>query len=170
MRVVCKPLLALVAIGVFAIAAVQGADDAAQEQKKSRKKGRDRDVIAKMVENIDLTADQQVKLEEVKREFHPKLADLAKRRGSIMTDDRRAKEKDLRKAAKDAGKTGKEIRSEIAAALSLSPAERDQMAAIERDERQLRGEITSRIRAFLNDEQKAKLPERRKDRKKKGNQ
>jgi hypothetical protein len=167
MKALCKPLLVVIAVGVFAAAAVQGADEAAQEQKKSKRKGRDRDVIAKMVENINLTADQQVKLEQVKREFQPKLADLAKRRGSIMTDDRRAKEKELRKAAKDAGKSGKEVRAEIAAALALSPAERDQMTAIEREDRQLRGEITSRIHAFLNDEQKAKLPEPRKERKKK---
>jgi peptidyl-tRNA hydrolase len=170
MRLIRKPLLVLFAIGIFATAAVQGADEAAKEQKKSKKKGRDRDTIAKMVENIDLTADQQVKLEEVKREFQPKLADIAKRRGAIMTDDRRAKEKELRKAAKDAGKSGKEIRAEIATALALSPAERDQIATIEREERQLRGEITSRIRAFLNDDQKTKLPEQRKDRKKKDQQ
>jgi peptidyl-tRNA hydrolase len=167
MKLLYKPLLVLFAVGIFAAAAVHGADEAAQEQKKSKKKGRDRDVIAKMVENIDLTADQQVKLEEVKREFQSKLADLAKRRSAIMTDDRRAKERELRKAAKDAGKSGKEIRAEIAAALSLSPAERDQMTAIEREDRQLRGEITSRIRAFLNDEQKVKLPEPRKERKNK---
>jgi len=170
MREFCKPLLVLLAIGIFAAAAVQGADEAAKEQKKGKKRDRDRDVVAKMVENIDLTADQQVKVEEVKREFQPKLADLAKRRRAIMTEDRRAKEKELRKAAKESGKKGKEVRAELEAALGLSPAEREQMATIEREERQLRGEIISRIRAFLNDEQKAKLPEQRREKKKKDKQ
>ncbi len=170
MSVYTKPLLVLIAIGIFAAAAVQGADAAATEQKKERKRDKKRDVVAKMVENIDLTADQQVKVEEIKREFQPKLADLAKRRAAIMTEDRRAKEKELRKAAKDAGKTNKESRAEIAAALALSPPEREQITTIEREDRQLRGEITSRIRAFLNDEQKAKLPEPRKEKKKKDKQ
>ncbi len=88
MRVYTKPLLVLIAIGIFAAAAVQGADDAATEQKKERKRVKKRDAIAKMVENIDLTADQQVKVEEIKQEFQPKLADLAKRRAAIMTEDR----------------------------------------------------------------------------------
>src|SRR5687768_7447241 len=102
MNAVGKSVLGLVAIAIFCVAAVQGQDDAKKDRKG--KKGRKApDPVAKMVEGIDLTAEQQAKIEELKKEYSPKLAEVQKRRDAIMTRDRKQAERQAKKEAKDAG-------------------------------------------------------------------
>jgi hypothetical protein len=153
-----KSLLVIVAAAIFAIAAVQG--PAQEKQKKQGKKGAKKaDAVAKMLEGIDLSAEQQVKVDQIKKEYAPKLAQIEKRRSEVMTPDRRKTEREIRKAAKDAGKKGKETKAEVEAALKLSPSEREQLAVVQKEDQTLRAEINERLRDILTPDQKAKLPE-----------
>ncbi|MEX2139946.1 MAG: Spy/CpxP family protein refolding chaperone [Pirellulales bacterium] len=165
MRKLGKPLLILVAIAIFCGAALQG--EAQDRKKKNAKKAaKAPDPLAKMLANIDLTAEQQAQVGELKKEYGPKLAALQKRRSEVMTPDRRKAEKEAKKAAKDAGKKGKEAKAAVEEVLGLSPAERERLATIQKEQQALRAELMEQARALLTPEQKAKLPEPAKKKKK----
>jgi Spy/CpxP family protein refolding chaperone len=159
LKAVGKPLLALAAMAIFCAAIVQ--TSAQEKQKKQGKKAaKGPDAVGKMVAGIDLTAEQQAKVEEIRKEFRPKLAEIQKRRNQIMTKDRRQTEKDARQAAKDAGKKGKEVKAAVDAALRLAPEEAERLAAIQKEQQALNAQIDTRVRALLTEEQKAKLPKK----------
>ncbi len=166
LRAFGKLVLVLLAIAIFSVAAI---DSGAQEKKKGQgKKGaKGPDPIGKMVANLDLTAEQQAKVDELRKEYRPKLAEIQKRRNEIMTPERRKTEKEAKQAAKDAGKKGKQAKADIDAALGLSPAESEKLAAIAKERQALIAKINADVRALLTDEQKAKLPEPVKKKKKK---
>lgn len=166
MRTFGKPVLVLLAIALFSVAAL---DSDAQEKKKGKgKKGaKGPDPIGKMVAKLDLTADQQAKVDELRKEYRPKLAEIQKRRNEIMTPERRKTEKEARQAAKEAGKKGKKAKADVDAALGLSPAESEKLAAIDKERQALIAKINADVRALLTDEQKAKLPEPGKKKKRK---
>jgi Spy/CpxP family protein refolding chaperone len=166
MRTFGKPVLVLLAIVIFSVAAI---DSDAQEKKKGKGKkgGKGPDPVGKMVAGLDLTAEQQAKVDEIRKDYRPKLAEIQKRRNEVMTPERRKTEKEAKQAAKDAGKKGKKAKADIDAALALSPAESEKLAAIEKERQTLIAKINADVRALLTDEQKAKLPEPGKKKKKK---
>jgi Spy/CpxP family protein refolding chaperone len=165
-RALGKSLMAIAAIAIFCAALVQ--TSAQEKQKKQQKKGaKGPDVVGKMLAGIDLTAEQQAKIDQIRKEFQPKLAEIQKRRNQIMTKDRRLTEKDARQAAKDAGKKGKEVKAAVDAALRLSPEEAERLAAIQKEQQALNAKINAQVQALLTDEQKAKLPKQAGKKKKK---
>jgi Spy/CpxP family protein refolding chaperone len=165
MKTLGKPLLVLLAIGIFSIAAMQGT--AQEKQKKNAKKGaKGPDPVAKMLEGVrDLSADQQAKIAEIKKQYAPKLAEIQKRRSEIMTPDRRRTEKEARKTAKDAGKKGKELQNAVNDALGLSAAEREKLEAVQQENQALTAKIREEISAVLTPDQREKLPKTAKKRK-----
>jgi Spy/CpxP family protein refolding chaperone len=166
LRAFGKLVLVLLAIAIFSAAAM---DSGAQEKKKGKgKKGaKGPDPIGKMVAKLDLSSEQQAKIDELRKEYRPKLAEIQKRRNEVMTPERRKTEKEARQAAKDAGKKGKQVKADIDAALGLSPAESEKVAAVDKERQALIAKINAEVRALLTDEQKAKLPEPAKKKKRK---
>ncbi len=158
MKTFGRPLLVLLAIGIFSIAAMQGATQ--EKQKKNAKKGaKAPDAVAKMLDGInDLSEDQQAKIADIKKKYEPKLAEIQKRRNEFMTPDRRRTEKEARKAAKDAGKKGKELQNAVNDALGLSPAEREKLQAVQQENQALTAKIREDLEAVLTPAQKDKLP------------
>jgi Spy/CpxP family protein refolding chaperone len=153
-----KPVLVLLAIAIFSAAAIDS--DAQEKTKDKGNKGAKRqDAVSKMIAGLDLTAEQQAKVKEIRKEYRPKLSEIQKRRNEIMTPQRRKTEKEARQAAKDLGKKGKQLKAEIDAALGLSPAESEKLAAIDKERQAVLAKINADVRAILTDEQKAKLPE-----------
>lgn len=166
MKAFGKAVLVLLAIAIFSVASI---DSDAQEKKKGKGKkgGKGPDPVGKMVAGLDLSAEQQAKVDEIRKEYRPKLAEIQKRRNEVMTPERRRTEKEAKQAAKDAGKKGKKAKADIEEALGLSPAESQKLAAIEKERQALIAKINADVRALMTDEQKAKLPEPGKKKKKK---
>jgi Spy/CpxP family protein refolding chaperone len=164
-----KAMLILFAVAIFCVAAI---DSDAQEKKKGqgKKAAKGPDPVGKMVAGLDLTAEQQAKIDEIRKEYRPKLAEIQKRRNVIMTAERRKTEKEAKQAAKDAGKKGKKAKADVDAALGLSAAESEALGDIEKERQALLAKINTDVRALLTDEQKAKLPEKGKKKKKKAEQ
>lgn len=161
-----KTMLIVIALAIFSMAAI---DSDAQEKKKGqgKKAAKGPDPVGKMVAGLDLTAEQQAKIDEIRKEYRPKLAEIQKRRSEIITPERRKTEKEAQQAAKDAGKKGKQAKADVDLALGLSPAESERLAAIQKERQELIAKINVEVRALLTDEQKAKLPEPAKKGKKK---
>ena len=103
-----------------------------------------------------MTDDQKAKIQEAAKTAEAKIAEL--RSAAALTDAQRQAQRDAVKAAKDAGKTPKEIKEASAAATQLSEA---QLAA-QKQVKAASGDFNKAVQALLTDEQKTKLRESRK--------
>ena len=136
--------LVLVALAVVIALPLAAAD----KEKKKKGAGAPGAIgqLKKKLSSVELTAEQQKKVDEVFAQFGPKLAEAAKAAGDAPKLVQAAK-----KAATDAGKKGKEV-AEAVKAVKLSP---EQQAAMEKFN-SLNQEVTAAIAAILTDDQKAK--------------
>ena len=150
--------IAMLALAVLIAAPVW----AAKEDKKKEKGGR---AIAKAFELptiITLSAEQMTKLAEVKQEFEPKLEELSKKQGNILTAEQKKARQEAAKAAKAAGKKGKEAQADIAAAVKLTDDQKKLQDEVEKELKELHGKIREKISSFLTAEQKVHLKDRKK--------
>ncbi|HVV99862.1 MAG TPA: hypothetical protein VHB77_05960 [Planctomycetaceae bacterium] len=150
MHTFCKSLLVL---GLLAGAA--GSVQAAEKAKKAKK-----DPTAasfNLPAAITLTDEQRTKLDEVKKEYSPKVSELLDKKNGILTADQKKARAEAVKAAKAEGKKGKDLMAAGEEAMKLSDDQKEQMAAVDKDLKALNKEIRGKITEFLTDEQKAAL-------------
>jgi hypothetical protein len=155
---------------VLSVAAVLAISGRAQEKKKAAPK---KDPYAgffsfpKMVESkLALTNDQKAKLQDLRKEYTPKLEEVDAKIGKVMTPERRKAAADAAKEAKAAGKKGKDLAAAVQAALKLSDEEQAQLKQANQARAKLVGEIVKKKLALLTDEQKALLRPKPKDKSK----
>jgi len=142
------------AVGLVLVSSLHAADAA----KPKKKKGDNIPAQAFSVpKTIELSAEQQTKLDELKKELGPGLAELMAKKNSILTDEQKQAQQAASKAAKDAGKKGKEAKAAVDAAVTLSDDQQKQLAAANEEIKAYQGKIRERINSFLSDDQKAKL-------------
>jgi hypothetical protein len=146
----CKSLIVL---GL--LAAVAGSAQAAEKAKKPKKDPTT--ASFKLPATITLNDEQQTKLEEVKKEYSPKVSELLDKKNGILTADQKKARAEAVKAAKAEGKKGKDLMAAGEEAMKLSDDQKQQIAAIDKDLKALNKEIRGKITAFLTDEQKAEL-------------
>jgi hypothetical protein len=115
MKTFVKALMVLGMVGMIGLAF-------AQEKKGGKKKGNNPAAgLLKKVDGLgDLTAEQKEKIAKIKEEHEPKLAAAAKKVNDALTPDQRRARQEAQKAARQAGKKGKEAQAEIAAAMKLT--------------------------------------------------
>ena len=111
---------------------------------------------------ITLTDEQKTKLADVKKEFEPKLVDVHKKKAAVLTAEQKTAKAEAGKAAKAAGKTGKERHADIAAAVKLTDEQKKKQEEINKEAKTLTDQIKEKIGAFLTAEQKAQLKEKKK--------
>ena len=139
---------------------------AADRQKKGKgKKGRAQrkpTVIRFLPDEVkeSLTDEQKEEVAKLDKEFGPKLAELEKKRRSILTPEQIKAQTEARKAATEAGKKGKEMFAAIAAALKLSDEQKKEMDAHKKENDALQKVVREKVLALLTDDQKAKIPKR----------
>ena len=150
MHTFCKSLIVL---GL--LAGVAGSVQAAEKAKKAKK-----DPTAasfKLPPAITLTDEQQTKLEEVKKEYSPKVSELLDKTNGILTAEQKQARADAVKAAKAEGKKGKDLTAAGEEAMKLTDDQKQQMASVDKDLQALNKEIRGKITEFLTDEQKTAL-------------
>lgn len=111
---------------------------------------------------ITLTADQQTKVDELKKEYGDKLKTLVTARDEILTKEQRKARGDAQKAAKDAGKKGKDIAAAVDEATQWTDGQKDKYTKAEAEVQTLGAEVKGKVHALLTEEQKAKLPQPKK--------
>jgi Spy/CpxP family protein refolding chaperone len=133
-------------------------------EKKRKKKDKaaatqvDRSAAAfQLPKEIQLTDEQNAKLQELRKDLQPKLAALLKKEESMLTAEQRAAGAAAAKEAKQSGKTGKEAREAVEAAMKLSPEQQANYRDLQREMGQMRKEIAGRIASILTPEQREKL-------------
>lgn len=112
---------------------------------------------------IELTAEQKTKVDELKKEYGPKLTAAVAKRDDMITKEQRKARKEATDAAKTAGKKGKELRAAGEAALKLSDEDKKKYDAADKEVIDLQATIRTKATDLLTAEQKAKVaPERKK--------
>lgn len=135
---------------------------AAKEEKKAKGASK---AVAKAFELptiITLSAEQMTKLAEVKKEYEPKLEAAMKKQNEILTAEQKKARQEASKAAKAAGKKGKEAQADIAAAVKLTDDQKKQQEEVAKELKELNGKIKDQIASFLTAEQKAHLTTKKK--------
>ena len=148
---------------MIAVALSAGTGEAAKPGKGKKKDGKSTAVFA-IPKEITLTAEQQTKLDEIKTEQAPKIADLTEKLDSLLTSEQKTARKEAAAKNKADGKKGKEARAAIEEAIKLTDDQKKQRSEAEPELAKLQRSIKEQIHGLLTDEQKAnyKLPKAKK--------
>lgn len=113
---------------------------------------------------ITLTSEQQDKLDAIKKEQAPKVAELMKKTSMILSDEQKAGRKEAAAKAKADGKKGKEATAYVEEAIKLTDDQRKQRTELRSELATLRNTIKGQIYDFLTTEQREyyKLPKAKK--------
>jgi hypothetical protein len=136
---------------------------AAKEEKKNKGAAK---AVAKAFElptEITLTAEQQTKLADVKKEFEPKLQEVVKKQNEILTPEQKKARQEAMKTAKAAGKKGKELQADVAAAVKLTDEQKKKQEEVGKELKDLNGKVREQISGFLTAEQKVHLKTKKKN-------
>ena len=140
-------------------------------QEEGRKKGQKRRPRARegftvvprqMLEGLELTAEQKEKLKGLEKEYGPKLKEARAKMDSIITDEQKKARAEAMKAAKEAGKKGKELRQAVEAAVQLTDEQKAKMAEARKAMGPLQREVREKFMALLTPEQKEAIKEKMK--------
>ena len=121
------------------------------------KKKKKAPTAVKVPKGIELTADQKTKVDDLNKEFGPKLSECRKKAASIITADQKKARAEATKKAKADGKKGKELRAAANAAFAITAGQKKQQVEVGKAMKALNKEIRTKFAALLTDEQKAKL-------------
>ena len=141
---------------------------AAEPKKKERKKKPPPCPAAKqvdgMVRTLTLTDEQKTKLDEIKKEFGPKLM-AAMKKMDVLTPEQKKAKAEAAKKAKEAGKKGKEAREAVDAAVNITDQQKADMAEAKKEMGAIGKELKEKVMAVLTDEQKQRLKKPKADKK-----
>lgn len=138
----------------------------AQEKGEKKRKKKDKGAAAQvdrsaaafqLPKEIQLTDEQAARLQALRKELQPKLAELMKKEDGMLTAEQKAARTTAAKEAKQSGKTGKDAREAVEAAMKLSPEQQANYRDLQRQMGQLRKEIAGRLASILTPEQREHL-------------
>jgi len=101
-----------------------------------------------------LSSQQQELLDELRKEYEPKLAEAQARLDKVLTPDHRKVLEEAHKKAVAAGKKGPDARAEALAALKISAEEKSKIVEAYEARNKIMAEIRAKKSALLTDEQK----------------
>ena len=146
----------LVAGCVLSLAAVIIAVPDSQGQEKKKKKDATAG-IKKKLDEAELPADVLEKAKKVVDEHAPKIAEAQAAVDAILTDEQKKARSAAQKAAKDAGRKGKEAAAEVEAALKLTDEQKEKMKEANEGLAKATAARNEALGALLTDEQKQKV-------------
>jgi hypothetical protein len=131
----------------------------AQEAKKGKKNqaGAGSQVF-QLPKEVTLTEEQQAKLDALKKEFGPKIAELQKKVDEVLTAEQRQARTEANAKNREEKLTGRQAQERILAALKLTDEQKPKWDGAQKELQDLQGKVREKIAEFLTDEQKAKVP------------
>jgi Spy/CpxP family protein refolding chaperone len=138
--------------------AIAGSLAAAEKKKGEGKKGGEQPLMAlAMLRNLNLTPEQKTKVDELEKQYRPKLAEPMKKMQAIFTDEQRKARKEAEEKAKAAGKSPQEARAAGEAAMNLSAEQKTKLAEVQKEMAPMNAELREKAMALLTPEQKEQL-------------
>lgn len=123
-------------------------------------------MVEKMASHLDLTTEQQTQVKAILESHKPQFELLGEQMRSTLTEDQRARMKEMRKNRKAGGeRPSKEDRQAKMAELGISDAQMQQMRSIRQQMKTEREAVKNEISTVLTPEQQAKLEEMKSNRK-----
>ena len=110
------------------------------------------------LDRLNLTAAQQAKITDLKKEYGPKFKDVRQSKDAVLTPAQKQARENVMSAAKTAKTVGKkpgDVHKAVAAAVKLSPDQQAKMAKLDKVAAGLRAEAHKRILAILTPQQAA---------------
>jgi hypothetical protein len=149
MKTFVKALMVMSLIGLIGLAF-------GQDNKGKKKSANPAAGLLKKVDSLtDLTAEQKEKIAAIKKEHEPKVAEAAKKLNDSLTPEQRRARQEAQKAAKDAGKKGKEAQAEALAAMKLTDEQKKAFDAAQKQLDDANAALRSALAAVLSDDQEA---------------
>jgi len=108
---------------------------------------------------VEFSEDQQAKVDEIRRKYVPKLLEVEKKRRSILTDKQVQAQRDAFRAAREAGKQGRQLQQALGEAFKLTDDQKKQLAPIQRERAELRAQIQAELKVLLTEEQRKQMRE-----------
>lgn len=121
-----------------------------------------------LVRDLDLTDAQKAKVEEIKKEFGPKLKAAQEKQDSILTEEQKKARADAFQKARESGGGFQNMRETIEKALNLTDAQKKDMEAARKAAEELNGSLMEKIMSVLTPEQKEKVEKARQERGQRG--
>ncbi|MGZ0174529.1 MAG: alpha/beta hydrolase fold domain-containing protein [Planctomycetales bacterium] len=109
---------------------------------------------------IEFSKDQKAKVEEIRKEFVPKLIENQGKWDGVITEEQQKARRDAFQKARDAGKRGRELQELVTAAIKFTNEQKKQRVTIQEERNKLLGQIRKKLAAMLTDEQRAKTRQR----------
>ncbi len=116
----------------------------------------------RILEGLDLTADQKGQVEKIRKEFEPKLDALRKKIAEVLTPEQRRAQAEAMKAAKQAGKKGADAKRMVEEAVKLTDDQKQKLAELRKEMSALEKEARAQIMNLLTPEQREKVKTRAK--------
>ncbi|MCB9924848.1 MAG: alpha/beta hydrolase [Planctomycetaceae bacterium] len=109
---------------------------------------------------IEFSKEQQAKIEELRKEFVPKLTENQEAWNGVITEEQQQARRQAFQTAREAGKEGQRLRDAVDAAIKFTDEQNEQRATIQQERNKLLSEIRTQLTALLTDEQRDRLPQR----------
>jgi acetyl esterase len=106
---------------------------------------------------VEFSEDQRAKVDEIRKKYVPKLAEIQKKQQSIFTEEQIQARREAFRAAREAGKEGAELRQAVEAAFKLTDEQQKRLAAIQKERAELMAQIRSELEDLLTKEQRTRL-------------
>jgi len=110
-----------------------------------------------MVRDLDLTDAQKASIEEIKKEFGPKLKAAQEKQDSILTEEQKKARAEAFRKARESGEGFQNMRQTIEKALNLTDAQKKDMEAARKASEDLNRELMNKVTSLLTPEQKEKV-------------
>lgn len=143
---------------VFVVAATASADEKKKKREKKAQQPAGIAMAMKMVQGVELTAEQKQKITEIGAEYTEKLAAIRTKVQAAYPANYQEARAAAAKEAKAAGKSGKELRQAVEAAAGLDEGAKAAVKEAQKESREVVSSFRAAVLAVLTDEQKAALP------------
>lgn len=165
LRSVCLMTLA----GVLAAPLLAADGEAAAPKKKAARPQRQQRQVGarnlfRLPKSIALSEEQQSKVDALSKEYAPKMGELLKKSSSILTEEQQQARREAFRAAREAGKKGKEFRAAVDDAVTLTEEQKESQKSVREEMRKLMEEARGKLAEVLTADQKEQLKKARESR------
>jgi len=144
----------------LAMSLILTASLAAQEKERPPRPTEQRRPGAGLFPGIELTAEQQAKMDELQNEFAPKMKDLWQKMEDILSDEQRQARGEAFKAGREAGKSREEVQKAVDEAMKVTDEQKAKMSEVRKEMGKLQEQLREKATGLLTPAQKEKLPKR----------
>lgn len=107
--------------------------------------------------DITFSAEQQAKIDELKKEYVPKFQDSQKKWDGVITPEQLQQQREAFQKARSEGKQGAELRKIVNDSLKLTEEQLKQRAALQQEREQLMQQLRTALVALLTEEQRTRI-------------